>query len=680
MMARVGFAYARALLAAAPLADVARAVLLRGWRLARPRFAPPPVDGAAARAAADALACAPRLFTRDDLRAAYDAHVPGGRARARRRATRILDGEIEVFGRVVTLGPAIDWHVDRLSGRRFDPDAPSETIDLFAGGADPKGAWEPARAGHLVELGAAARLCPALAAAARAAIRREIEQFLDGNRLGRGVHYAAPLEVALRCVHWLAALELAGGARVFPRGFLERLGASLVEQGFFLAAHLEDDGVVPANHLLGELVGLWALGLALGGAPGAAAWRAVARRRLPREAARQVGSDGAHFEASTAYHRFALELILVAHRWSAGAAVELGLGETLHRMLLYLRGTLAPDGSEPGFGDGDDARVMPLAPRAPRQHGYLLPVGVALFGDPALRAHGPVSEEALWLCGPAAADAWAWTPPTPGLSAASFVSGGVHVLRSSRLYVALRAGGYGQRGVGGHGHNDQLGVVVSVDGRPAIVDPGTGCYTADPLVRDRFRGTGAHATVVVDGAEQSPLIAGRPFALPDRARASRVRLEDVGAVAELVAEHHGYRRLPARACHRRTLTLHRALDALVIEDALTGEGTVSIDVRFPLALPARLGATPRTRAQAEALAPALGLGPLDPSRAFEIGSIGALMPIGAGPPLQPSLETAGYAPRYGALARCPLAVFRARLSLPVTVQTVFLLYGPEPNG
>ena len=60
----------------------------------------------------------------------------------------------------------------------------------------------------------------------------------------------------MRALHWLAAVELAGGATALPRAFVERLAGALLADGCFLATHLEDRGIVPANHLLGNYVGL----------------------------------------------------------------------------------------------------------------------------------------------------------------------------------------------------------------------------------------------------------------------------------------------------------------------------------------------------------------------------------------------------------------------------------------
>lgn len=668
-MARVDLAYARSLLRVAEPADLLRVVARRvGEKLSRAP-SPAPLDADGVRAAADALGRAPRIFTTASLAEDYRVLFPDALTRFRARAEAILRHELDVFGASYALGARIDWLRDPLTGRRCDGDG------LFPEGVDPKGCWELGRCGHLVELAAAARVCPELGERARVELAAAIGSFLDDNRVGRGVHYASPLELAMRALHWLAAVELAGGAAAFDRAFVERLARALVDDGCFLAAHLENRGMVPANHLLGNYVGLWALGLALDGAPHARGWQTLAARGLAEEAARQVGRDGAHFEASTAYHRFALELMLSAHLWARAADRPSPVGETLHRMLVYLRNYVGPDGCEPAFGDGDDARLYPIVPRAARQHAYLLPVGAALFGDPELRARGvPFSEEALWLAGPDARRVWSWLPPTPAPSSASFPTGGVHILRSERWQLELRSGSYGQKGVGGHAHNDQLGLVAWLDGRPLIVDAGTGRYAADMVLRDLFRGTAAHSTIVVDGQEQSPFVPGRPFALIDHARAPRARLEDKGTRATVTGEHSGYSRLPCRVRHRRQVTLRRELEAVVVEDLLSGRGEAAVEMRWHFAEPVRRGLPEAARERLQALARELG--PIDCAYAVAIGDPVRCVLVGLPPDkTQLSVGTALFSPRYGRIETRPLVSLRARLTFPKILKTILVCLG-----
>jgi len=661
-MTTIDLGYARALWAAAPLTDLARAVVRR----ARPQQTPSLlVDDEARRLGADALQRAPRLFSAAPIDEAHRALFPDAAARVARRAEEILSHRVELYGRSHDLGERVEWLRDPSSGFLYDAEAePDAALALVLDDtrADAKLVWELQRGGHLVQLGAAARLCPSLAHEARAEVAAQLQGFLDQVRPGRGLAYASPLEVALRGIHWLAAIELCGGARRFSRPLVERCAGALLADLQWLWARKEDRGVAPANHLLGDLVGAWALALALDGAPGARPLLTKVQHALEHEATRQVGPDGAHFEASIGYHRFALELLLVAHLYARSSGRALAVAAPLRRMFAYLRGVLQPDGTDPGFGDADDTRLVPVVARDPRQHAWLLPVGAVLFDDASLRApDAAFSEEALWLLGPAAYDCWRWLGPAPSAPSASFVSGGVHVMRDRDVCVALRAGPYGQHGVGGHAHNDQLALVIHAGGAPLVVDAGTGCYTQDPLLRDRLRSTSAHSTVIVEGAEQSPLPSGRPFALPDRARARRVRAEDLGVVASLEAEHHGYRRLPMQVTHRRHLTLFRSERMLLVEDRLEGRGEAGVEVRFLVA-----GAV---RAPTSLLLSQLSerLGAIDCARVLDLDGRAALVPLGEAV-LTARIEPGLCFPRWQSRAAATLVAAAGRPRLPVTVR------------
>lgn len=69
---------------------------------------------------------------------------------------------------------------------------------------------------------------------------------------------------------------------------------------------------------------------------------------------------------------------------------------------------------------------------------------------------------------------------------------GLYIFKSNRLYLALHCGPVGQNGNGGHAHNDQLAIELSIDGENWIVDPGTYLYTALPARRNEYRSVSAH--------------------------------------------------------------------------------------------------------------------------------------------------------------------------------------------
>lgn len=80
-----------------------------------------------------------------------------------------------------------------------------------------------------------------------------------------------------------------------------------------------------------------------------------------------------------------------------------------------------------------------------------------------------------------------------GLESRAFVTFGLYVWRSSRLFLAVRCGPVGQEGLGGHDHRDQLAIELWVDGVPWFRDPGSATYTGDPDLRNAYRSALAHA-------------------------------------------------------------------------------------------------------------------------------------------------------------------------------------------
>ena len=360
-MARVDLAYARSLLRVAEPADLLRVVARRvGEQLSR---TPAPVAArrrrrprrAPMRSGARRASSRPRRSPTTTA-CSFPTRWRGCACAPRRScATRSTCSAWRA-----RVGARIDWLRDPLTGKRCDGDG------LFPEGVDPKGCWELARGGHLVELAAARACVPGELMRARARRDRRRDRQLPRRQRASGAASTTRRRSSWRCARCTGSPPSSSPAARRVSARVRRAAGRRARSptAAFSPTHLEDRGIVPANHLLGNYVGLWALGLALDGAPHARGWQALAERGLAEEAARQVGSDGAHFEASTAYHRWALELMLAAHLWARAADRPSPVGETLHRMLIFVRNYVGPDGCEPAFGDGDDARLYPIVPHA----------------------------------------------------------------------------------------------------------------------------------------------------------------------------------------------------------------------------------------------------------------------------------------------------------------------------
>lgn len=83
-------------------------------------------------------------------------------------------------------------------------------------------------------------------------------------------------------------------------------------------------------------------------------------------------------------------------------------------------------------------------------------------------------------------------PMTQALQLSAYDKFGMYIFRSKRLFLAIRCGSLGRNGQGGHDHDDQLSIELSIDGVDWVADPGTYVYSALPDRRNLYRSKKAH--------------------------------------------------------------------------------------------------------------------------------------------------------------------------------------------
>jgi len=500
------------------------------------------------------------------------------------RADLICDHLFDLLGggpmRLNAGGPRyqpLDWHRDFKSGHRWDPRTFYRDVRYgHVQGVDVKTPWELSRFQHLGTLGQAFLLTGR--SKYRSEFTNQIDDWIRNNRVGFGVNWACTMDAAVRAANWLVAAEyfLANGG--LDRPFLSRFYTSIREHGRFIRCHLERGDEGTANHYLADIAGLLFIAVYCPFLRESRRWRRFCVGELIREMESQVYADGCHFEASTCYHRLALELFFFAtlavafdEEGSDGAggreAAERVFGACymarLHAMFSAVLHLLKPNGRMPQIGDNDSGRFLVFGARDMLDMRYLLCLGAVFFNEPRLKVQEfGFAEEALWVFGRRGYDAW---NRLPGRSAATiagraFPDAGWYVIRRHPDYCLVSCGPNGAHGRGGHAHNDKLSLELVLDGRDVIVDPGTYLYTADPDQRNRFRATGSHNTLAVDGCEQTELPADL-FRLPDRVRTRWAELaEDSERIRFAGAiEYVGI-------VHERTVGLDKASGSWSIED------------------------------------------------------------------------------------------------------------------
>jgi hypothetical protein len=292
--------------------------------------------------------------------------------------------------------------------------------------------------------------------------------------------------------------------------------------------------------------------------------------------------------------------------------------------------------------------LFPIRRLPPADATPSLAVAAALLNRPDL-AMGPATEEVFWMTG-AAAEPSGDAPRPP--ASILFPDAGYAVIRTRRLHAIIDVGPHGFLN-GGHAHADALSLTLAVDGQPFLIDPGTGAYTIDPGLRDRFRSTALHNTVVVDGRNQSEPHG--PFHWTTRTDARLLHWVTTESADYAQGEHDGYS--PMR--HRRTVL--RVGDLILVEDRVTGSGEVPLTLHWHVQPDWAISQSGDTLAATHPAGPSVLVastgGPLSVARAEE-GGVGWLAPI------------------YGQVI--PGCTLRQSMTatLPTSIVTAFLIDGP----
>jgi hypothetical protein len=221
----------------------------------------------------------------------------------------------------------IDWHVDFKSGYRWDPATWGRNIS-FDGkpGVDFKAPLELARMHHLPHL-ALAYMADGDESLPRE-FRNQLLDFLATNPPGWGINWLLAMDVAIRAANILVAWDLfRASGMIFDDAFESELAAAMLAHGRYIVEFLEWHDNPRANHYLCDIAGLAFIAAYLPCSPETDVWLAFATRQLAFEIDRQFTRDGAHFEASTSYHRLAAETALYA------VALILGLPADKRRAL-----------------------------------------------------------------------------------------------------------------------------------------------------------------------------------------------------------------------------------------------------------------------------------------------------------------------------------------------------------
>lgn len=473
---------------------------------------------------------------------------------------------------------SIDWYRDAVHGKQAPRKAFYRMRYLdFDECGDSKVIWEINRHQHFVTLAKAYRLTREQRYLDE--ILREKRHWTSENSYPVGINWTSSLEVAFRSLSWLWAYHLICGS-----SGISGLRSEWLQGLAFHGRHIEkylSTYFSPNTHLLGEALALFFIGVLCPELLRAARWKSLGWQLILQESERQILADGFHFEQSTYYHVYALDLFLHAQVLAAANNIPVpqSFQDKIEKMLTTLC-MLGRYGPPPRFGDDDGGRLFD--PRRNCSEHLLDPLatGAILFQRGDFKAvAGGLREETLWLLGTEGVRQWDRLRSEPVSSAScALPQAGYYMLAGTDTQLFVNAAPRRSQ-TGGHAHADALSICLQSHGTSLLIDPGTFEYVGPGNNRDLYRGTAMHNTVEIDGLDQAETAT--PFSWKTLTESKVERWIRGRGFDLLMGTHNGYQRLDPPVMHRRcVVSLKNGM--FLVRDVIEGSGRHRINIRWHL--------------------------------------------------------------------------------------------------
>jgi hypothetical protein len=338
---------------------------------------------------------------------------------------------------------------------------PTSISEFFA---DIKVPWEVSRLQHLLVLGMAHNRLGKKYSEEMGLenyVRGKLVSWLDSNPFLLGVNWKNPMEVAIRAVNLLWICDLFDFGKK-PSSLRARLTCSLFDHMDYIDSYWEDS-VTPNNHFLADLIGFSYLKVFF--SKQLCLQEGKFWKHVFQAFGRQLSVDGASYEGSTAYHALVSEFLLHFFVLSKKFyLVELSDLKVLEKKLclalrvfqntsFFLRGENVVK-----VGD-DDSGILCFGLEKK-------PENTVLTSQKKIESFKFFENQGF----------------------------GLITARYEQSFFSLRGGRLPVGSPSGHLHGDGLSVTAIIEGDPLLLDPGTGCYSANRLLRDRLRSEVSHTT------------------------------------------------------------------------------------------------------------------------------------------------------------------------------------------
>ena len=395
-----------------------------------------------------------------------------------------------------------------------------------------------------------------------------LKDWIEKNPTLQGINWSDSLEVSLRLLSWAWIYFLIRDSNAFSKDFERIFLKSVYFQADFIGSNLSRYSSAN-NHLIGEGMGLFIVGVLFPQLKGAEGRLKKGRAILEQEIEKQVYPDGAGKEQSTGYHEFITDLYLISLIIARKNNVAFSdvVHSRLEKMCEFLMYMMDKNGKLPSIGDDDDGVVIRLdALKGKSNARSILNTASVVFSRSDFK-NDPVDGKTLWLLGRKGNDEFSLLKKTGSADVSKgFRDSGYYIMRDKDLFLSFDCGSLGYLSLAAHGHADSLAVTLNIGGKDILIDPGTYLYRSDNNWRDYFRSTKAHNTIRIDRLDQSEMRG--PFLWGYKARAFLKSWSLNGGYDKVCGYHTGYTRLADPVIHAREVIFDKPNREIIINDSL----------------------------------------------------------------------------------------------------------------
>lgn len=443
------------------------------------------------------------------------------RAEAARKMIFFVNNEFIDFGSSPSNG---QWNIDPISGKKW-PDS-SIFLNLSDLPADIRYPWELGRLHQLIWFGQAWKLTNDKKWIEEAC--DQINSLLSQSPIYFGIQWRDGLQLAIRIYSMIAFIDLCHDA---DDEVHDLITSAVNLHSKVLKKSISNNSEITNNHVIGEACGLALAGLYLDNK----SLYNSSMSRLDIELKRQIYPDGIPYEGSIPYIRFNLDFLTFLYKAidSLNNKAPLFLEKAIIKIACGLSKIVDKDGFIPPIGDGDDGRVLKIDDEP-----YLCVNESLLFaGALTNKNYGVKPSQTSFLPWVIGKKINKFNYPKQ----ISFLknSGIIHI-HIDKLDIWIDGGptGLGIDGPGGHGHNDTTSLVVHLDNKGILHDPGWYSYFSDIELRNKFRSTFKHNTISINNLEQAELMSA--FEIKNECKPTILKIRETDNLISIMCGHNGY--------------------------------------------------------------------------------------------------------------------------------------------